>query len=205
MWITSMGNHGAAGGISECRGCSFYSFFLSVDSGNDLHPLGHQTFTWTSDDSYSPLDVHKLDDCALGDISVVLNYVQTHTKKRYLHPLLWICLQMNATTPHWHLVNIVAWGHQAITWTNVDHVLCCNMVPLGHNELTLEHLEMHGCVVSTVATDALVLKHQAISIHNADLTFIVLDQFHIKLLHIRWTASEKEITFKKKLTQSFKV
>ena len=33
---------------------------------------------------------------------------------------------------------------------------------------TLKHWEMHGCVVSTVATDALVLKHQAISIHNAD-------------------------------------
>ena len=28
--------------------------------------------------------------------------------------------------------------------------------------------ETHGCVVNTVATDALVLKHQAISIHNAD-------------------------------------
>ena len=38
----------------------------------------------------------------------------------------------------------------------------------------------HGCVVSTVAADALVLKHQAISIHNADLTFIIFDQFHIK-------------------------
>ena len=34
--------------------------------------------------------------------------------------------------------------------------------------LTLKHREMHGCVVSTVATDDLVLKHQAISIHNAD-------------------------------------
>ena len=29
-------------------------------------------------------------------------------------------------------------------------------------------LEMHGCIVSTVATDAQVLKHQVISIHNAD-------------------------------------
>ena len=46
--------------------------------------------------------------------------------------------------------------------------------------LTPKHRETHGCVVSTVATDALVLKHQAISIHNADLTLIVLDQFHIK-------------------------
>ena len=34
--------------------------------------------------------------------------------------------------------------------------------------LTLKHRETHGCVVSTVTTDALVLKHQAISIHNAD-------------------------------------
>ena len=34
--------------------------------------------------------------------------------------------------------------------------------------LTLKHRETHGCVVSIVASDALVLKHQAISIHNAD-------------------------------------
>ena len=34
--------------------------------------------------------------------------------------------------------------------------------------LTPKHRETHGCIVSTVATDALVLKHQAISIHNAD-------------------------------------
>ena len=36
------------------------------------------------------------------------------------------------------------------------------------NYLTPKHRETHGCVVSTVATDALVLMHQAISIHNAD-------------------------------------
>ena len=35
-------------------------------------------------------------------------------------------------------------------------------------QLTLKHRETHGCVVSNVATDALVLNHQAISIHNAD-------------------------------------
>ena len=53
---------------------------------------------------------------------------------------------------------------------------------VGHfvQVLTLKHRETHVCVVSTVATDALVLKHQAISIHNADLTFILFDQFHIK-------------------------
>ena len=36
------------------------------------------------------------------------------------------------------------------------------------NCLIPNHRETHGCVVSTVATDALVLKHQAISIHSAD-------------------------------------
>ena len=34
--------------------------------------------------------------------------------------------------------------------------------------LTLKHRETHGCVVSTVATDVLVLKHQAISILSTD-------------------------------------
>ena len=48
-----------------------------------------------------------------------------------------------------------------------------NSLRLGPKEimtspLTLKHWEMRGCVVSTGATDALVLKHQAISIHNAD-------------------------------------
>ena len=36
------------------------------------------------------------------------------------------------------------------------------------NMLTLKHRETHGCVVSIVATDALVLKHQVISILNID-------------------------------------
>ena len=34
--------------------------------------------------------------------------------------------------------------------------------------LNLKHWEMLGCIVSTVATDVVVLKHQAISIHNVD-------------------------------------
>ena len=34
--------------------------------------------------------------------------------------------------------------------------------------LTHKQLETHGCIVSIVATDALVLKHQAISIHIVD-------------------------------------
>ena len=49
--------------------------------------------------------------------------------------------------------------------------------------LKLKHRETHGFVVSTVATDTLVLKHQVISVLNADWTLIALDQFHLKVLH----------------------
>ena len=35
---------------------------------------------------------------------------------------------------------------------------------------------MHWCVISTVATDVQELKHQAISIHSADLVLIILYQ-----------------------------
>ena len=86
--------------------------------------------------------------------------------------------------------------------TKKDQTWCSEMnssiVLRGHRYLTLKHRETHGCVVSTVATDALVLKHQAISIHNADLTFIVLDQFHIKISHLWWTTLRNKITFLKK-------
>ena len=34
------------------------------------------------------------------------------------------------------------------------------------NELTHKQLEMHGCILNTVDTDALVLKHQVTSIHS---------------------------------------
>ena len=57
------------------------------------------------------------------------------------------------------------------------------MASLGYDELTPKCLEMHGSILSTAATDALVLKHQAISGHSADSIFTVLDQFHTKLLH----------------------
>ena len=43
--------------------------------------------------------------------------------------------------------------------------------------LTHKQLEMHECIFSAVVTDGLVLKHQAISTHSADYTFIVLNYF----------------------------
>ena len=35
---------------------------------------------------------------------------------------------------------------------------------------------MHGCILNPMATDALELKHQAISNYSADEIFIVLNQ-----------------------------
>ena len=43
---------------------------------------------------------------------------------------------------------------------------------------------MYECVLNTVATDALVLKHKGISIHSADQIFIAWDQYQMKILHL---------------------
>ena len=75
----------------------------------------------------------------------------------------------------------------------------------SHQFLTPKHQETHGCVVSTVVTDALVLKHQAISIHNADQMFILFHQFRIKKLHLWWTTLENKITFWKKWPSRLRV
>ena len=50
---------------------------------------------------------------------------------------------------------------------SMPYILCTVFCSLGVM-LTLKHRETHGCVVSTVATDAPVLKHQAISILSTD-------------------------------------
>ena len=44
--------------------------------------------------------------------------------------------------------------------------------------LTHKYLETHEFILNTAAIDFLVLKHQAISIHNADSMFSVWDQFY---------------------------
>ena len=52
-----------------------------------------------------------------------------------------------------------------------SEIIVCKMAAILYpdlNVLTLKHRETHGCIVSTVATDALVLKHQVISILNAN-------------------------------------
>ena len=84
----------------------------------------------------------------------------------------------------WHRV-INNWDHCVIEWTgtwkqdsliyaylrnyNLKVLATCSSLLTSWNIcLTLKHRETYECVVSTVATDTLVLKHQAISIQNAD-------------------------------------
>ena len=47
--------------------------------------------------------------------------------------------------------------------------------------LTYKQLETSGCLLSPVANDALVLKHQAISIYSVNQMFTVLDQFYTEI------------------------
>ena len=52
-----------------------------------------------------------------------------------------------------------------------------HMVSLGIIKLNRKWLGTYGCVLSTVATDTLVPRHQAISIHSANQIYIAVDQF----------------------------
>ena len=65
-----------------------------------------------------------------------------------------------------------------------------------------KQLDMHGCVISTAATDVLALKHQAIIIHSTgtDLEFILLPNTHTKILYLQHvqTTQETKIIFWKK-------
>ena len=53
-------------------------------------------------------------------------------------------------------------------------------------------------VCSALYTDALVLKHQAIRNHSVDWMIIVLDQFHMEILQLKWTILGNKITSWKK-------
>ena len=61
-------------------------------------------------------------------------------------------------------------------------------------------LEMYGYVISTVAADALALKHQIVSIYSTDSSLlIVVDQFHTKKLTFTANIIYAEIAFWKKM------
>ena len=65
------------------------------------------------------------------------------------------------------------------------------------NQLTLKQLETQRSIPSTIAIDALVLQHQAISIHIADQISLALDQFQRWVINLKGTALEYRIAFPK--------
>ena len=54
---------------------------------------------------------------------------------------------------------------------------------------------MQKCFLSTVATDVLVLKYQALSIHSADQITFALEQFQRKVFRLKGTTLEYRVTF----------
>ena len=69
--------------------------------------------------------------------------------------------------------------------------------------LTHKQLEAHGWEISTMAIDVLVLQHQAISIHSADLIYCTTDDPY---KNITFTAKNTRISnyILIKMTQLFK-
>ena len=62
--------------------------------------------------------------------------------------------------------NILDWAPERVT--DSVHALFALFCDAEVAMFTHKLLETHGCILSTVAADALVLKHQAISSYNAD-------------------------------------
>ena len=69
---------------------------------------------------------------------------------------------------------------------------------LSYSWLTHKQLEMYGCALSDVATDAQVLQHQDIRIPSVDQIFIVVDQFQTKIWYKKITLEYKTIFLKSK-------
>ena len=64
--------------------------------------------------------------------------------------------------------------------------------------LTHKCLEMHGCIISSVATDVLVLRHQGISSYSAGSLLIVVKDFYNKSILQQKTLQNKITFFEKK-------
>ena len=93
-------------------------------------------------------------------------------------------------------------------WFKLSSRYCCKIAnhldnePLSAILLTHKYLETHGCLVSIVATDALVLyvRPSVPTVHSASEIFVVLYQFHLKILHLLSTTLEN-IIMSEKITQ----
>ena len=98
----------------------------------------------------------------------------------------------------------MAWSHYIPTGNMANNATrqqffnrfeAMRIFPLPHKQL-----EAHWCVINTVAPNALVLKHWAISmisILSADKTFVILYQFHKNILFTGDDIETKTICWKK--------
>ena len=73
----------------------------------------------------------------------------------------------------WKFLSRVTLKFDGWPWKTIGHLFCATSSFVQDfeaiHEIKLElQLDTHGCVLSTVTTDDLVLKHQGISIHSAD-------------------------------------
>ena len=79
-------------------------------------------------------------------------------------------------------------SHYDVTLMDTESIIRTQVSVLSDGLVwTLKPLGTQWCVLSSVATDALVLKHQTISNHSAEWIFIELDWFHVDVLHLLWT------------------
>ena len=104
-------------------------------------------------------------------------------------------LQMTASLPlDWGTsrISISATSSDNKVVTLISFSVQCLFLCLTHKQL-----ETHRCVLSTVATNAMVLKHQAICIHYADYLFVVLDKFHIRISYLKGKHWKMKWPFKK--------
>ena len=66
------------------------------------------------------------------------------------------------------LVQVMDWHQLGDKPLSKSMILRLLMIIFSFHELTRKQLERHGFILSTVATDALMLKHQTISNYSAD-------------------------------------
>ena len=89
-----------------------------------------------------------------GQLAELIVYITTTRVDLYSHQIISNLLFMHAIVGHY--LCYVHYAYQIVTRVK------------KYDVLTPEQLETHGCVLSTVATDDLVVKNQAISYHSAE-------------------------------------
>ena len=66
------------------------------------------------------------------------------------------------------LSNAFVWNENSCFFIQISFKFVLNCLIDNESALSHKQMETLGCILGTVATDALVLKHQAFSIHSAD-------------------------------------